>query len=1568
MSHDSSSAQSSLESRLRDLVVGDDYVALPEGKFQYFYVNLITTPSNTFSNRLKLQFANRQPGPSISADEVEPVPYQPDHPLVTFDTRRRSARPVKPVFSISYGVQPNTSVLPNPNFDNNNYNNNNRPSSNGLPEVKNITGAPVAAPKSIINKRQPDAVTRPIIAARPQIIPPQNLPPQNTRYVPNPAPIRLPSNGFSQINTQRAPVPPPRAMNNKQSHTKRPNYAIPQPVPQAPINPFPDPRYLNNSSQSGRSPYQDFLNLAQSSIPGIDLNELMVRINTDPSQPIHINIPNGINAAAIQWQLQASLELAAAHFNARNSPFPPINNPNFIPNQMPYLFGQPPQFNNQMGLPNQQPVPPPAPPVIPPPVVKPPPPPSEDDMAEQDMDADVDQDEDFQEVETYADYVPAKLKFGLPHPDPVVETSSLSTVEPPEIDYTLKLPDKVIERGYLSALQLETVIYASQQHKQFLPDNKTRRGFLIGDGAGVGKGRQIAGIIYENFLAGRKKAIWLSVSSDLRLDAVRDFSDIGAKAVLVYPLSKFPYGRKIDAHQGVVFTTYSGLVSKSQNTKGTYGSRINQLINWAGTNFEGVIVFDECHKAKNICVSTKNKKTQSKAAEFVLDLQKRLPKARIVYASATGASETRHLGYMVRLGIWGHGTPYVNFAHFCESIEKGGVGAMELVAVDLKMRGAYIARQLSFKTTSFNIHIANLDGQFVKLYDDCVALWSLALEHFNTAACLLGDKNKKMRSMWATFWAAHQRFFKYLCIGAKVPHVVEIAMKALEEGKCVVVGLQSTGEAKTIEALEEGDINDFISTARATFESLIDNHFPAPDSSRRQRSEKTPSVTSSASSASSAMTKFVKTISKNEQILKDLIEQKKKQQKLNPKSSRAQRLARRRGECNQRKSRIRLLDNSSSDDDLTNPLSRDSSDESSLSSTNEDKSTSDTSYKATSSSTSDHDEGDETEVGSENDELVITPEELKKDTDAQEPGTSSSKKRLLDTDSDDSDVQITAVKRRAPDVIILSSGESELDDDLDELDPIMEHGVKLSAMREELYKGIDSLGPRLPTNTLDDLIDRLGGPSRVAEMTGRKGHVVKTHDGQVIYKNRNDNDALDELNVREKKRFMDGEKLVAIISEAASSGISLQADKRVKNARRRVHITIELPWSADRAIQQFGRTHRSNQVSGPEYVFVISELSGERRFASIVAKRLESLGALTHGDRRATCESRDLSQFNITGKYCKHALEILCLYIETKRCGVKVQLDYDGDFFKDAKLAYKDCGLGRVTGDLMIHEPQALSVNHFLNRLLGMRVHIQNAIFKLFTDIMDRLILRDKVRGMHDTGILELNNDSGSTQIENTENYNLKTAGGSVKCSLRSVLVERGISWNQAIEKLKECEKEDSRNGFYLSYNPITKAQMVSLLIREPSSGIDLFRAYKPNTGKQQKPEFYSVLSGRLERVGPPRAQPIWTKIYEFTDKNCVHLCLFNSCKRLQAKMRCDMGLRHRRYCVLSGGILTAWPYLESKIPDLSKRLRIVRLKVDEHSRVIGPVIPQDSVDKVRTLLLAGQQHGLEFKHQQTDS
>lgn len=90
----------------------------------------------------------------------------------------------------------------------------------------------------------------------------------------------------------------------------------------------------------------------------------------------------------------------------------------------------------------------------------------------------------------------------------------------------------------------------------------------------------------------------------------------------------------------------------------------------------------------------------------------------------------------------------------------------------------------------------------------------------------------------------------------------------------------------------------------------------------------------------------------------------------------------------------------------------------------------------------------------------------------------------------------------------------------------------------------------LPSNPLDVLIDELGGPDKVAEMTGRRGRMVRNeNDGRIRWEPRNasgaDGSSLEAINVAEAKFFMDGRKSVAIISDAASAGISLHADRQV---------------------------------------------------------------------------------------------------------------------------------------------------------------------------------------------------------------------------------------------------------------------------------------------------------------------------------------------------------------------------------------------------------------------------------------
>ncbi len=53
---------------------------------------------------------------------------------------------------------------------------------------------------------------------------------------------------------------------------------------------------------------------------------------------------------------------------------------------------------------------------------------------------------------------------------------------------------------------------------------------------------------------------------------------------------------------------------------------------------------------------------------------------------------------MERLGLWGEGTPsFAAFQDFLDAVGGRGVGALELVAMDMKARGMFVCRTLSFQ-------------------------------------------------------------------------------------------------------------------------------------------------------------------------------------------------------------------------------------------------------------------------------------------------------------------------------------------------------------------------------------------------------------------------------------------------------------------------------------------------------------------------------------------------------------------------------------------------------------------------------------------------------------------------------------------------------------------------------------------------------------------------------------------------------------------------------------------------------------------------------------------------------
>ncbi|KAJ6822165.1 protein FORGETTER 1 [Iris pallida] len=603
---------------------------------------------------------------------------------------------------------------------------------------------------------------------------------------------------------------------------------------------------------------------------------------------------------------------------------------------------------------------------------------------------------------------------------------------------------------------------------------------------------------------------------------------------------------------------------------------------------------------------------------------------------------------MVRLGLWGVGTCFSKFHDFLGALDKGGVGALELVAMDMKARGMYVCRTLSYKGAEFEVVEAPLEEKMMEMYKKAAEFWAELRVELLSASAFLSEEKSNSSQVWRLYWAGHQRFFRHMCMSAKVPAAVRLAKKALAENKCVVIGLQSTGEARTEEAVTKygAELDDFVSGPRELLLKLVEENYPLPPK---------PDLV------------------QGEESVREL---QRKRHSATPGVS--------------FKGRVRKA----------------------------------AKWKAASDDESDEDPDSESDHESTDSDEEFQMCEI--------CNNEEEKKLLLRCSCCGRLVHPTCLVPPWTDVMPVEwscySCKEKTDEYLLARDAYVAELLKrYEAAQERKLKILDIVRSLdLPNNPLDDIIDQLGGPENVAELTGRRGMLVRATGGKgVIYQARNTKDvAMEMVNMNEKQLFMDGKKLVAVISEAGSAGVSLQADRRALNQKRRVHLTLELPWSADRAIQQFGRTHRSNQASAPEYRLLFTNLGGERRFASIVAKRLESLGALTQGDRRA---GPSLSAYNYDNNFGKKALTMMyrgimeqdSLPVAPPGCSSENPASIQ-EFIIKAKAALVSVGIirdsvlcngigkdgGRFSGRIV--DSDMHDVARFLNRILGLPPDIQN--------------------------------------------------------------------------------------------------------------------------------------------------------------------------------------------------------------------------------------------------------------------
>ena len=665
-----------------------------------------------------------------------------------------------------------------------------------------------------------------------------------------------------------------------------------------------------------------------------------------------------------------------------------------------------------------------------------------------------------------------------PHPTKLVQSAAMAATAPPRPCYRPHLPPRLLGTGILSDAQCESVVYAGETHAGHLagsytvdetydivtaaPEGDTnavrfRRGWFLGDGTGAGKGRQVAAIILDNWLKGRRRAVWISKSDKLIEDAERDWTAIGGYRSDLVPLSRFRQGAAIALEEGILFTTYATLRTQA---KGEKASRVQQIIDWLGRDFNGVVVFDEAHAMANAAgdKGERGEKKPSQQGQAGLRLQNALHDARILYVSATGATTVQNLAYAARLGLWGTGDfPFATRADFVAAMEGGGIAAMEVLARDLKALGLYAARSLSFEGIEYEIVEHSLTAEQIRIYDAYADAFQVIHKNLNEAlkaANVTGEggaaynRNAKAAARSA-FESNKQRFFNHLLTAMKCPTLIAAIARDLEAGHAAILQIVSTNEAlldrrlAQIPTSEWADLSIDI-TPREYVLDYLSHSFPT-----------------------------------------QLFE-------------------------------------------------------------------------------------------------LFTDEE----------GNLHSRPAY---DADGNPViSREAVERR---------------------DRMIEHLASLPPVQ----------------GALDQILHRFG-TDLVAEVTGRSRRVVRRNDRLSI------ETRPASANFAETAAFMDDDKRILVFSDAGGTGRSYHADLGCKNQRQRVHYLLEPGWRADAAIQGLGRSNRTNQKQPPIFRPVATDVKGEKRFLSTIARRLDTLGAITRGQRQTGGQGLFRADDNLESAYAKAAL------------------------------------------------------------------------------------------------------------------------------------------------------------------------------------------------------------------------------------------------------------------------------------------------------------------------------------------
>ena len=367
---------------------------------------------------------------------------------------------------------------------------------------------------------------------------------------------------------------------------------------------------------------------------------------------------------------------------------------------------------------------------------------------------------------------------------------------------------------------------------------------------------------------------------------------------------------------------------------------------------------------------------------------------------------------------------------------------------------------------------------------------------------------------------------------------------------------------------------------------------------------------------------------------------------------------------------------------------------------------------------------------------------------------------------------------------------------------------------------------------------------------------------------------------------------------------------------------------------------------------------GEWRFASAVAERLQQLGAITQGDRRATGGS-GLTAFAIDSEYGLEAVKEFEQSIKLKRPwrGVDVQfldpnvateeIDRQGEKkFKEFAIetvdAFKDAGLKLGDGKI--------KMTTFLNRLLGLKLRLQTQVFSYWHILMEELIRDAKKTGRFQEGILDI----GSELVLEKESVLFEDALEGTRTCMNKLIGDRGVSWEQANKLM--MDQSDRSSGVYRSKKNKTDVYNIFLALEKKqivkNRSQTTFVTVEPHSGFRPNEIVQKDIRKDYEMLSGAEAEKKWRHVYELSKDKC-------SCD-ICDDPSCELKKRSRAYHVLTGSVLPFWNTIKSYVLSQEQHLdvedrtsiKVVRVETRDKRRLVGILIQNENAAKIQEKIL----------------